>query len=237
MEKIDIPAPEQPYIMESKSATITTMTTTTTFIPEFRFPYYVWRYIVYLASKRYTDVLRLYPSVMSKVNYTMRPRFFVRAWFCDGATANKRLHERESFIHRANCFWTNNSLTFRLAKVQRVTNKYYKITIYKMKKFGNTYKIYVESSGRKLLKEGKGCYFDLPIKYGIQHAFMGTGYTDFWRMREAVDIRSLKNFKTDYVDKFDLHHNRTSNLLQEVRQFYECPNTPFGRMKLPHHNN
>ena len=242
MEKSDIPDTET-ATMETKSAIITTMTTTTTLIPEFRFPYYVWRYIVYLSQRTYTDKLRLYPSMMSKIDYNMRPHFFVRGWWC-GERGNKYLHAND-IQHRRfprhvktkrakNHFNRNGWGFFYITKVQRVSNKYYRVTCYTLKQNitgDNLYKISTICEGRKMIKESKFAYHNIPIKYGIDNHFTGSDHTMHWCLYDAIDIRSLENFKRDYVDKFNENHTQTNRLLNEIRHFYTDPHTPFGRIE------
>ena len=176
--------------------------------------------------------------MMSKVDYNMRPKFFVRGWWCGDGIGRKHLHANQPHTALGNKRATNiyrgtDYHFFKLTKIQRISNKYYRVSIYTLNDTeGNgTYKVTAICEGRKMLKEKNWSYDDIPIRYGADAYMMGTDHTDFWRMNEAIDIRSLENFKTDYVDKFDLHHLPTLRLLRKVRVFYNDPDTPFGRIK------
>ena len=223
--------------MESKTAIISH--------PEFRFPYYLWKYILEFAKKKYSNVLRLYPSIMSKVDYTDAPRFFVRAWWCGDAglkKVNYKASRREGVLNRpqaTNIFSPDKTSSWRcfdIIRTQKITKKYYLISVYQINFINNIFKIIRTFEGRKNLKDNKPtCCHKIPISSGFENDTVynaANWYSWYsWRLWESIDIRSLKNFKSEFVDNFDLQDASTSSLAQEICSFYNDTNTPFGFMR------
>ena len=79
------------------------------------------------------------------------------------------------------------------------------------------------------------CCHKIPISSGFENDALynaANWYSWYsWRLWESIDIRSLKNFKSEFVDNFDLQDASTSSLAQEICSFYNDTNTPFGFMR------